>query len=90
MREERGDDGQHNPQDVPARPINQKPQQRRRRSRDDVHDTRRDHHTSALTLTGKDCLVRSVSAAHQTLLNIKVLHDVIEEPLCLNGSIKNL
>ncbi len=49
-----------------------------------------DHHTSALTLTGKDCLVRSVSAAHQTLLNIKVLHDVIEEPLCLNGSIKNL
>ncbi len=25
-----------------------------------------------------------------TLLEIKVLHDAIEEPLCLNGSIKNL
>ncbi len=25
-----------------------------------------------------------------TLLKIKVLHDVIEEPFCLNGSIKNL
>ncbi len=25
-----------------------------------------------------------------TLLKIKVLHDTIEEPFCLNGSIKNL
>ncbi len=25
-----------------------------------------------------------------TLLKIKVLHDAIEEPFCLNGSIKNL
>ncbi len=25
-----------------------------------------------------------------TLLQIKVLHDAIEEPFCLNGSIKNL
>ncbi len=27
---------------------------------------------------------------HITLLKIKVLHDAIEEPFCLNGSIKNL
>ncbi len=27
---------------------------------------------------------------NSTLLKIKVLHDAIEEPLCLNGSIKNL
>lgn len=39
VREERGDDGQHNPQDVPARPVNHESQQRGRRSRDDVHDT---------------------------------------------------
>ncbi len=25
-----------------------------------------------------------------TLLKIKVLHDAIEEPFCLNGSIKNI
>ncbi len=30
------------------------------------------------------------SAVRTTLLKIKVLHDAIEEPFCLNGSIKNL
>uniref|UniRef100_A0A672QVN6 Uncharacterized protein n=1 Tax=Sinocyclocheilus grahami TaxID=75366 RepID=A0A672QVN6_SINGR len=45
--------------------------------------------TSTMEGTGpkhKECSMSMVS----TLLKIKVLHDAIEEPFCLNGSIKNL
>uniref|UniRef100_A0A673HRT1 Ammonium transporter Rh type A n=1 Tax=Sinocyclocheilus rhinocerous TaxID=307959 RepID=A0A673HRT1_9TELE len=35
-------------------------------------------------------LTSQIKRASPTLLKIKVLHDAIEEPFCLNGSIKNL
>ncbi len=36
------------------------------------------------------CVSVCVCVCVCTLLKVKVLHDAIEEPFCLNGSIKNL
>ncbi len=40
----------------------------------------------------KSCglLIKEIAPRINTLFKIKVLHDAIAEPFCLNGSIKNL
>ncbi len=35
-------------------------------------------------------LIKEITPRINTLFKIKVLHDAMEEPFCLNGSIKNL
>ncbi len=48
------------------------------------------HQLFVFSHSSKYLLLCSVEERNSTLLKIKVLHDAIEEPFCLNGSIKNL